>query len=219
MIDRIHQRGKTQERGAIPARQGVGFSWLVLALVMAAASLPLRAQFLTRQVNLAYLARRAEVVVQGRVANVRYEGLPGYPNIPTVVVTVQVERMLRGPEGGQYTFRQWLLGREMYRGKGGYMAGQRLLLFLPSPSQYGLSSPLGQEQGRFKIVPDARGQETIANGYGNAGLFKGVAEHAVENGAPFDEAQLRLAGRAGGAAPLREFVGLVEHLMQLPRLE
>jgi len=211
MIDRVHQREKT--------RSGVAVSWLLLTLVMAAASLPLRAQFLTRQVNLAYLARRADVVVQGRVANVRYEGLPGYPNIPTVVVTVQVERMLRGPEGGQYTFRQWLLGREMYRGKGGYMAGQRLLLFLPSPSQYGLSSPLGREQGLFRIAPDARGQETIANGYGNAGLFKGVAEHAEENGAPLDEAQLRLAGRAGGAAPLREFVGLVEHLMQLPRLE
>jgi hypothetical protein len=211
MIDRIHQREK--------ARRGVGFSWLVLTLVVAAASLPLRAQFLMRQVNLAYLARRAGVVVQGRVMNVRYEGLPGYPHIPTVVVTVQVERMLRGPEGAQYTFRQWLMGREMYRGKGGYMVGQRLMLFLPSPSQYGLSSPLGHEQGRFKIVPDARGQETIANGYGNAGLFKGVAENAEENGAPLDEAQLRLAGRAGGAAPLREFVGLVDHLMQLPRIE
>ena len=211
MIDRIHRRGTT--------RRGLGFSWLVLTVAMVAASLPLRAQFLMRQVNLAYLARRAGVVVQGRVVNVRYEGLPGYPNIPTVVVTVQVERMLRGPEGAQYTFRQWLLGREMYRGKGSYTVGQRLMLFLPSPSQYGLSSPLGHEQGRFKIVPDARGQETIANGYGNAGLFKGVADNAAENGAPLDEAQLRLAGRPGGAAPLREFVSLVDHLMQLPRIE
>ena len=192
---------------------------IVLTLAVVATSLPLRAQFLMRQVNLAFLARRAEVVVQGRVVNVRYEGLPGYPNIPTVVVTVQVERMLRGPEGAQYTFCQWLVGREMYRGKGGYLPGQRLMLFLPSPSQYGLSSPLGHEQGRFKIVPDARGQETIANGYGNAGLFKGVADNAAENGAPLDEAQIRLAGRAGGAAPLREFVGLVDHLMQLPRME
>lgn len=211
MIDRIHEGEKTQ--------RGVEFSWLVLTLVVVATSLPLRAQFLMRQVNLAYLARRAGVVVQGRVVNVRHEGLPGYPNIPTVVVTVQVERMLRGPEGAQYTFRQWLVGREMRRGKGGYLPGQRLMLFLATPSQYGLSSPLGQEQGRFKIVPDARGQETIANGYGNAGLFKGVAENAAENGAPLDEAQLRLAGRPGGAAPLREFVGLVDHLMQLPRME
>ncbi len=197
----------------------MGFAWLVLTLVVVATSLPLRAQFLMRQVNLAYLARRAGVVVQGRVVNVRYEGLPGYPNIPTVVVTVQVERMLRGPEGAQYTFRQWLMGREMYRGKGGYMVGQRLMLFLPPPSQYGLSSPLGHEQGRFKIVPDARGQETIANGYGNAGLFKNVPEMAEKAGASLNEKQMQTASTPSGAVPLNDFVDLVEHLKQLPRIE
>jgi hypothetical protein len=212
MVDRIHQqREKT--------RRGVGFSWLVLALVVVATSLPLRAQFLTRQVNLAYLARRADVVVQGRVANVRYEGLPGYPNIPTVVVTLQVERMLRGPGGTHYTFRQWISSPRELGGKRGYLVGQRLLLFMPLASRAGLSSPLGLEQGRFKIGPDARGQETIANGYGNAGLFKNVPEAAEKAGAGLTEKELHTASTPSGPVPLEDFVELVEHLKQLPRIQ
>src|SRR5512139_2988189 len=62
---------------------------LVLALFIAATPLSAQVQALTRPVNLATLARRAEVIVQGRVISARQEPLPGYPNIRTVVVTVE----------------------------------------------------------------------------------------------------------------------------------
>ena len=172
-----------------------------------------------RQVNLAYLAQRADVIVQGRVTGVRYEGLPGYPHVPTVLVTLQVERMSRGPEGRQYTFRQWIPSRREMGVKRGYQVGQRLVLFLLSPSQYGLSGPIGREQGRFHVVRDARGSEQVANEFGNAGLFKNVSETAEKAGAGLNEKQMQTASTPSGAVPLKDFVDLVEQLKQLPRIE
>jgi hypothetical protein len=186
---------------------------------MFAVALPAHAQYLMRQVNLAYLTQRADIIVQGRVANVRYGGLPGYPHIPTVLVTIQVERMLRGPEGNTYTFRQFLPRSEQRGGKQGYLAGQRLLLFLPSPSSAGLSSPIGHEQGRFHIASDAHGNDTIANGYGNAGLFKGVAGKAEQEGVSLSGKQLRLTSAPVGPVALEDFVALVDRLKLLPRIE
>lgn len=197
-------------------------NWLasvVVLLGMVTAALPARAEFLMRQVNLAYLAQRADVIVQGRVTSVRYEGLPGYPHIPTVLVTLQVEHMLRGPEGRQYTFREWIPSRREMGGKRGYQVGQRLVLFLLSPSQYGLSGPIGREQGRFHIMRDARGSEQIANEFGNAGLFRSVSATAEKAGASLNEKQMQTASTSGGAVPLHDFVDLVEHLKQLPRIE
>jgi hypothetical protein len=182
-----------------------------------AAALPARAEIFTRQVNLAYLAQRADLIVQGRVIGVSYEGLPGYPHIPTVLVTLEVERMLRGPVGRQFTFRQWISSRRALAGKRGYQVGQRLLLFLPAASDAGLSSPIGQEQGRFHIQRDAQGRELVANEFGNAGLFKNVPETAEKAGAGLTEEQVRTVSTQRGPVPLDDFVDLVEHLNVLPR--
>ncbi|MFB3922334.1 MAG: hypothetical protein ACE145_11470 [Terriglobia bacterium] len=200
-------------------RRGKWITSGVLLLGLLAATLPARAEFLMRQVNLAYLSQRAEIIVQGRVVSVRYEGLPGYPHIPTVLVTLDVERMLRGPAERQYTFRQWIGSRRELGAKRGYLVGQRLMLFMLSPSQYGLSGPIGREQGRFHITRDARGGEQIANEFSNAGLFKNVSETAQKAGASLSEKQMQTASTPSGAVPLNDFVDLVEHLKQLPRIE
>jgi len=192
-----------------------------LALVAATALLPVAAmgEALTRPINLAFLARRAEIIVQGRVLETRHEGLPNYPNIRTVVVTLEVERMWRGPEGKRYTFRQYVGPHGWRQAKAGYAAGERLLLFLPRPSSYGLSSPLGLEQGHFRIVRNRLGEDLIANQFGNLGLFKNVPETAERAGLRLDEAQLRVASTPRGAVPLRDFTSLVVRLMSLPRNE
>jgi hypothetical protein len=195
-----------------------------------AAAAPARAELIYRQVNLAYLTARADVIVQGRVAGVRYEGLPGYPHVPTVLVTLEVERMLRGPAVGRYTFREMLRPVEQYRksAKRGYLVGERLLLFLPSPSQYGLTSPLGREQGRFHIARDPRGRDVISNELNNAGLFKDVPQKAEEEGVSLSPGELRMIsvsqGRQGPQGPqglveLKDFLHLVQTLTQLPRIE
>jgi hypothetical protein len=189
----------------------------VACFALIPASLP--GQFIVRPVNLAYLARRAGVIVQGRVINVRYEPLPGYEHFSTVRVTLAVGEMLRGPQTKQYTFRQWMPGGRMHAGKyGAYQVGSELLLFLVSPSEYGLSSPIGAEQGKFRIQRDARGRPFIANGFGNNGIFRGVVDDAEISGLNLSPVE-RSTAAGQGAVDLDRFKTLVKKLMTLPRIE
>jgi len=195
------------------------FLWPALVLVMSAAAAPAHAQFLYRQIGLPELSARAGIIVQGQVIEARYEGHPDYPRVKTVLVTLQVEQMLRGPQGGRYTFREMILSVDALRGKRGYLPGQRLLLFLPQPSRYGLSSPLGGEQGRFHIGRDQRGNEIVENDLGNAGLFRNLARDAARAGVSLSPSQLRLAEVGRGPVPLAELVSLVRQLASAARTE
>ncbi len=191
---------------------------LSLGLAILAAAPLGRAQARLRQVGLAELTRRAGIIVVGRVVEARFEGHPDYPHVPTVAVTLDVEETLRGPAAGRFTFRQVILSPRSFNRKS-YAAGDRLLLFLPMPSQYGLSSPLGHEQGRFHVWRDTEGNDQVANEFSNAGLFRDVAPAAREQGLSLSAAQSRLAAVSSGAVPLTEFVSLVRTLLTLPRLE
>ena len=189
-----------------------------LAAVLVAIS-PLQAQFMVLPVNLTYLTQRAGIIVQGRVTEVRYEGLPGYSNIPAVEVTLAVENMVRGPAGSTYTFREALMGLQPKTGKLGYQVGQRLFLFFLARSPYGLRSPIGMEQGRFHITKDPSGSEMIANEWGNAGLFKNVEQDASKAGSQLSTSQMRIATTPRGPVALDDFVSLVRRLTSLPRIQ
>jgi len=189
------------------------------ALAVILSPFPLDAQFLMRSVDLVYLAQRADVIVQGRVTSVSHGSLSGYPNIPTVKVALEVENMVRGPVGKTYTFREIYVGLRAKEGKQDYGVGQRLLLFLPVPSQYGLSSPIGMGQGRFYIARGAGGSETIVNEYGNAGLFKSVEQAAKTAGKKLTASQSRMVRTQGGPVLLDEFVPLVRSFTTLPRIK
>jgi hypothetical protein len=190
----------------------------LISLAFLLSASPLAAQFMARPVNLAYLSQRADVIVQGRVKSVREEYLSGYPNIPTVEVTLDIDQMVRGPAGKTYTFREVFLGLRSREGKQGYKVGQQLFLFLPSPSKYGLSSPVGIEQGRFHIARESGGGAKIINGRGNAGLFRNVAKTATQAGKPLTASQLRTVTVERGPVSLDEFVSLVKSLTTLPRI-
>jgi hypothetical protein len=188
------------------------------ALFCVLSASPLPAQFAVRPVNLAYLSQRADVIVQGQITSVRHTPLPGYPNVPTVEVTLSVDRALRGLPGKTYTFREVYVGIRSAEGKQAYRVGQRLFLFLPSPSQYGLSSPIGIGQGRFHIASDPAGNARLANEHGNAGLFRNVERDAIKGGKQLTSEQRRLAAKARGPVPLEDFVSLVKSLTTLPRI-
>jgi hypothetical protein len=200
--------------------RGRGARLLGLAIVLAMAfAAQAQGQFLYRQVALPELAERAPIIVQGRVVEARYEGHPDYPNLSTVLVTLQVERTLRGGAAEHLSFREFLPGLQARMGKRGYLVGQRLLLFLPEPSRYGLSSPLGGEQGRFHIWRDQRGNELVENEFRNAGLFKGLAEAAAQAGVSLSPQQARLAGVARGPVPLEELVSVVKQFASVASTE
>jgi hypothetical protein len=176
-------------------------------------------QFIVRPVNLAYLSRRAGVIVQGRIVNVQYEPMPGYEHIPTVRVTLAVDQMLRGPQTKQYTFRQLMPSLHPRGGKyGAYQTGSEMLLFLVSPSEYGLSSPIGAEQGMFRIQRDRQGRRFIANGFGNNGIFNGVESDAEDGGLTLSRTERETAAHPG-AIDADRFMSLVRTLMRMPRIE
>ena len=200
------------------------YDWLqtplipVFCLVVLLLAPTLQAQVLTLPVNLTYLAQRADVIVQGSVVDVRYENHPEFPNIPTVRVTLEVENMLRGPSVRTYTYRELLLGIKSRNDKQGYRIGQKLMLFLPTPSRYGLSSPVGIEQGRFHITRLPSGEETIMNETGNSGLFRDVENAAFTSGIRLSEKHACLAATKQGPVSLDTFEALVQTLTAMPRI-
>jgi hypothetical protein len=198
----------------VPCRFVVAVTLLLVLL----SSFPLQAQFMVQSVNLDYLVRRADVIVQGHVVAVAHEQLPGYPNIPTVTVTLNVEKMLRGPSSGTYTFREMFLGLRSKEGKQSYKIGQRLLLFLPAASQFGLSSPIGIEQGRFHVAAGSGAGAIVSNEFGNYGLFKDVENSANKAGIQLTKKQSQIAASRNGPVLLNDFVSLVQSLTSLPRI-
>lgn len=141
-----------------------------------ATGLPTSAQSnaITLPRNLGELVNESQVIVQGRVTSVTLEPHEQLRNLMTVVVTLQVEDTLKGENLKTFTFRQAVIGKRDQQQYLGYRAGQHVLLVLIKPNKFGLSSPAGMEQGQFRINSLGTGKLLATNGFGNAGLFRGL---------------------------------------------
>lgn len=128
--------------------------------------------------NLSELVGDSYTIVLGRVVSVKVEPHPQLQNLQTVVVTLQVSEVWKGQAGTTFTFRAFVNHPLDYKEKLGYAGDQDVLLMLTKPSDIGLSSPAGLEQGRFRVVTDAQGNRTVSNGMGNAGLLARVDKTA-----------------------------------------
>jgi len=132
--------------------------------------------------NLAELTSRADLIVEGRVVSAVAEPHPKYANLMTVVVTLAVTETLKGDSARTHTFRQFVWDERDSRTRLGYRKGQPVLLLLNRVNENGLTSPVGLEQGRFRIIADAKGNLTAINGNGNHALFEKIADTAKHNG-------------------------------------
>lgn len=149
--------------------------------------------------NLQQLTDRAAVIVRGTVIDARVEKHPELSGLDTVVVRLRVQETLKGQAQGTYTFRQYIWDVRDRFDAAGYRKGQDLLLLMIAPSRYGLSSPVGLDQGRFNIVRDRAGKETAVNGHGNFRLFDGVGARLAKEGVALSpkSAQLVTTHRQG----------------------
>ena len=129
----------------MPAR----FLVLVVACIAAAPAFAQRGA-MTVPRNLDQLTDRASDIVRGTVVSARVEKHPELTNLDTVVVTLRVRDTLKGHAAGTYTFRQYIWDVRDRYDAAGYRKGQDLLLLMIAPSDYGLSSPAGMNQGRFQ---------------------------------------------------------------------
>ena len=171
-----------------------GSAFLLLVCLFSASALA-EAQrgALTIPQALPELVDEAGIILRGRVLSARVEPHPELQNLYTVVVTLRVERTLKGEAGETFTFRQFIWDVRDRSNAAGYRKGQHLLLLLIKPSVHGLSSPAGLEQGRFRIERTADGREVAVNGAANAGLFEGLESALEKKGA---QVRAPLAARA-----------------------
>lgn len=188
-----------------PLLQRFGRAALVLAACACAAPALAQRGALTLPRNLEQLTDRASDIVRGTVVSAHVEKHPELDNLDTVVVTLRLTDTLKGPARESFTFRQFIWDVRDRQDAAGYRKGQELLLLMIAPSRYGLSSPAGLDQGRFRIERDRWGRETAVNGMGNFRLFDGLdASHpsaasltarqaglvAKHRGGPVDAAEL-----------------------------
>lgn len=158
----------------------------ILFLLVASCSASASAQrgAMTVPRNLSEMVDEAGIIFRGQVISAKVEPHPDYPALWTVVVTLRVEEALKGTPGNTYTYRQFIWDPRDREDAAGYRAGKDVLLLLVSPSARGLSSPVGLEQGWFRIMADASGTLYATNGRNNLGLFRGVLARAGAKGIP-----------------------------------
>jgi hypothetical protein len=190
---------------------------LLAACAMASAAFAQRGA-LTVPRNLEQIVSGSSDIVRGRVLSARVEKHPELSNLDTLVVTLKLSETIKGDARGTYTFRQYLWDLRDVRDAAGYYKGQEYVLLMNAPSRYGLTSPVGMEQGKFRIVPDGAGRAMAVNGRGNASLMQGVPAHLAKSGTvlPRNAAAL-VAKHQRGPIPADDLVDLIRQLVQVNR--
>jgi hypothetical protein len=157
------------------------------------------ARTITRGID--QLTEEADVIVHGYVISTRIEPHPQLRNLNTIVVSLEVKDTYKGKAGKSLIFRQFVWDPDPQRELAEYGKHQELILFLGPVSEYGLTSPVGLEQGRFRIYADQKKQVVAANGRGNLGLFHAVVTRARAHGVTLSPRTLKIAQQTP-AAPL-----------------
>ena len=159
--------------------------------------------------NLDQLTDRASDIVRGTVVEARVEKHPELSNLDTVVVTLRLRETLKGNAQGTYTFRQYIWDIRDRYDAAGYRKGQQYVLLMNATSRFGLTSPAGMGQGRFRIQRDRSGRQVAINGAGNFRLFDGL-DGAARQGAPLTAKQTRLVAKhRGGPIQLAELTAMI----------
>lgn len=150
--------------------------------------------------SLDQLIQESDVIVRGSVVSSKIEPHPQLNNLMTVLVTMKVKETYKGKARNILILRQYV-----WNAKGGksseYRPGEDLVLLLGPTSEYGLSSPAGLEQGRFRVMADGNHRLTAVNGRANIGLFDHLEQSASARSIPLS-AHLRAVVRKHQRGPL-----------------
>ena len=188
----------------------LNFRRFLLLVIACASATPAFAQrgAMTVPRNLDQLTDRAADIVRGTVVSAHVEKHPQLTNLDTVVVTLSVRETLKGQANGTYTFRQYIWDVRDRYDNAGYRKGQDLLLLMNEPSRYGLTSPVGIEQGRFRIHRDGSHASAL-NGTGNQRLFAGLGPPTGKPASLTERQASLVAKHRGGPVALEELTAMI----------
>lgn len=199
-----------------PARTAGAACLFLLLFVLSSPAFPQSAAS-TAQADLDQLVQGAHDIVRGQVVSVTLEPHPQFPNLQTAVITLAVTKVIKGSAGSTLTFRQLHWDASDDTAFASSKRAGEVLLFLNPVSQYGLTSPVGLEQGRFRVLRDAKGNRYVMNGRGNVGLFHQVPSKAGARGIVFSKQAREMLSNPRGQAPLETFEETVRALAGPPR--
>jgi len=128
------------------------------------------------------LTNEAKVIVHGYVTSIKIEPHPQLQNLMTLVVSLNVKEVYKGRPQASLVFRQYVWDLDRSPKALEYRTGDEVVLLLGPVSAYGLSSPVGLEQGLFRVSRNNQGRLVALNGRRNLGLFDHVAERARARG-------------------------------------
>lgn len=167
--------------------------------------------------NLADLSSNAGQIIQGRVVSAAVEPDPRYNYLQTLVLTVAVEDVLKGHAPTTFTFREFLWDVRDISDRAGYHLGDEVLLFLNNPTTLGFITPVGLQQGRFRVVKGADGQDYAINANQNSGLFDNVVRSGALNAAKLSaKSRATVQSFQRGPIPLTTLKESVHLLVQSP---
>src|SRR4051794_30740227 len=151
------------------------------------------------------LTQDATLIVHGNVTSAKVEPHPQFGNLMTVLVTMKIDETLKGTSQKSIQFRQYIWDIRDQLDSAQYAKNEELLLMLGPVSQYGLRSPVGLDQGRFRITRDSQGQAMATNGRANLRLFEATEQRAQARGIKLSARVTALSRqRSTGPVPLSD---------------
>lgn len=191
---------------------------VLLAAGIAAAAATAQRGAITLPRSLGQLVAGSADIVRGSVLSATVEKHPELSNLDTLVVTLKLSETIKGDARGTYTFRQYVWDLRDVRDAAGYAKGQEYILLMNAPSRYGLTSPAGMEQGKFRVLRDADGTMTALNARGNALLLQGVGAEFEKGGVvPSPQVAGLVAKHQRGPIPVDDLLRVIRELARVPR--
>jgi hypothetical protein len=142
--------------------------------------------------NLRLLARNSGYIFDGTVLSVERVAQNDANSVAMMQITFRVEQAIRGTSSGQVlTICEWA---GLWNSGERYRPGERVLLFLYSPSKMGLTSLVGGQSGRFAV-------DNAGNVLLQAGRFPALALDGIS------QTDLRQKNRVNARALTRAILG------------
>jgi hypothetical protein len=127
-----------------------------------------------RPIPLGDMVARAGRIFVGRCTG-RTTSVDEATRLPVAIYTFAVTNPIKGVGRGQTTVRMpGSPDQPFFAGLPSFDVGEEALLILYPESGAGFSTPMGLDQGRFRIVADDDGEAAAVNGNGNDRLFDDV---------------------------------------------